>query len=201
MSVEMFMFLLYLIVAYLLYLAARRFVVKSTLSHIALFGILLSLTAVAFPVAWGLMAAGRLLHERQAQRDIVVTRITQAGGWVALKKDCNEVVERYRDSSFFWHRFETNALPSALAALKPWEVRFYSPAILQHSKDEPNVAVVRIKIFGLHSTGGHSTPYYGLEVVCGTGADSYTPNPSRGGVSGNHYDSYRRVTERIYEIY
>jgi len=195
------MLFLYLIVAYLLYLAVRRFVVKSTLSHGVLFGILLVLTAVAFPVASALMATGRLRHERQTQRDMVTTRITQAGGWAALQKDCDEIVEHYRDSAFFWHRFETNALPPALAALKPWEVRFYSPAVLQNFKDEPKVAVVRIKIFGLHSTGGHSTPYYGLEVVCGAGVESYTPKPSRGGVSGNHYDSYRKVTDRIYEVY
>ena len=68
-------------------------------------------------------------------------------------------------------------------------------------KDEPQIPVVRIKVFGIHSTGGHSIPYFGLEVVCGTNAASYRPQPAHGGVSGNHYDSYKRVTDTIYEIY
>jgi hypothetical protein len=192
------MIFLYLIVACLLYLAVRGFAVKSTLSHIVLFGIILALTAIGFPLASALIATGQLRHERQTQREKVVTRVMQAGGWDALQKDCDEIVEHYRDSAFLWHRFETNALPPTLAALNPWEVSFYSPALLQ---DEPKVAVVRIKVFGIHSTGGHSIPYYGLEVICGPSAESYAPKPGRGGVPGNHYDSYRRVTDRIYEIY
>jgi len=201
MSEEVSIIFLYLIVAYLLYLAIRRFVVKSSLSHVVLFSILFALTALAFPVAWGLMASRLIRHERQIQRDMVITRIRQAGGWAALQKDCDEIVEHYRDKAFFWHRYDTNALPPALAALKPWEVRFYSPTVLKDFKDEPKVAVVHIKIFGMHSTGGHSTPYYGLEVVGGAGAQSYTPRPGRGGVSGNRHDRYRRVTDRIYEVY
>jgi hypothetical protein len=63
------------------------------------------------------------------------------------------------------------------------------------------VAVVRIKVFGMHSTGGHSTPYFGLEVMSGPDAESYRPRPSRGGVSGNGYRSFSAVTDRIYEIY
>ena len=195
------MLVLYLIVAYLLYLAVRRFVVKSTLSHAVLFAILLALTAVAFPVASALMATGRLRHERQTQRDMMVARITEAGGWAALQTDCDEIVEHCRDSTFYWHRGDTNALPATLASLAPKEIRYYSPTVLSEFKEEPQVAVVRIKVFGLHSTGGHSTPYFGLEVVSGAGAETYKPRPSRGGVSGNHYDSYRIVTDRIYEVY
>ncbi|MCW5553239.1 MAG: hypothetical protein KIS67_13905 [Verrucomicrobiae bacterium] len=139
--------------------------------------------------------------ERRGQRQKVLERVEAAGGWAAIQKDCDALVEQYRDSAFAWHRYQTNALPPALAALNPWEVRFYSPTVLRDFKDEPQVAVVRIKIFGMHSTGGHSTPYFGLEVVSGAGAETYRPSPSRGGVSGNGYRSYSRVTDRIYEIY
>jgi hypothetical protein len=159
-----FMFVVYLVVAYLLYLALRRFVVNSTSSHVALFGVLLVLTAVGIPLALTAAAAERLHHERQVQRDAVAARIAQAGGWPALQKDCDALVEKYSDTAFYWHRWDTNALPPSLAALKPWEIRFYSPKVLRELKDEPQVAVVRIKIFGMHSTGGHSTPYFGLEI-------------------------------------
>ena len=68
-------------------------------------------------------------------------------------------------------------------------------------KDDPQIPVVRIKVFGIHSTGGHSIPYFGLDVVCSTNAASYQPRPSHGGASGNNYDGYRQVTETIYERY
>ena len=68
------------------------------------------------------------------------------------------------------------------------------------AQDEPQVPIVRIKIFGLHSTGGHLTPYFGLEVVSGPGAKSYKPRPGRGGLSGNGF-RYRPVTDQIYEVY
>jgi hypothetical protein len=140
--------------------------------------------------------------ERREQRAKVLERIQSAGGWTALQKDCEALAERYRDSSFQWLRgFDTNALPHSIATLNPWEVRLYSPQVLNNFKDEPQVPVVHIKVFGIHSTGGHSIPYFGLEVVCATNAGSYRPQPARGGVSGNHYDSYKRVTNTVYEIY
>jgi hypothetical protein len=139
--------------------------------------------------------------ERRGQRQKVLERIQSAGGWTAIQKDCDTLVEQYRESAFIWDWAATNALPSALAALKPQEVRFYSLRILRDFKDEPQVAVVRIKIFGLASTGGHATPYFGLEVVSGAGAEPYRPRPSRGGAPGNAYRSYSPVTDRIYEIY
>ena len=142
--------------------------------------------------------------ERRGQRQLVLDRVQSSGGWAAIQKDCDALAEQHRDSVFFWHRGDTNGLPQTLAALQPWSVQFHSPAALHNFKDfkdEPQVAVVRIKVFGLHSTGGHSTPYFGLEVVSGAGADTYKPKPSRGGASGNRYRSYRPLADRIYEIY
>lgn len=138
--------------------------------------------------------------ERRGQRQKVVERVVAAGGWTALQKECDALVEQYRDSAFVWYRGNTNALPPTIAALKPWSVIFYSPTMMRGSKDEPQVPVIRIKIFGLHSTGGHSTPYFGLEVVSGTGAETYSPKPKRV-ASGNRYWRYTQVTDRIYEVY
>ncbi len=161
----------------------------------AFVGVLLFL-GILNPAAWPPPSV-----ERRGQRQKVLERVQSAGGWAGVQKDCDTLVEQHRDSVFFWHRGDTNALPPTLAALQPWSVQFYSPAALRDFKDEPQVAVVRIKIFGMHSTGGHSTPYFGLEVVSGAGAETYRPRPSRGGVSGNGYRSYSPVTDRIYEIY
>jgi hypothetical protein len=139
--------------------------------------------------------------ERREQRDKVAGWIQASGGWAALQKDCDTLVAQNPDGAFIWYRGNTNALPPTIAALHPWSVIYYSPAEVRNYKDEPQIPIVRIKVFGLHATGGHSTPYYGLEVVCAANAEHYHPQPAQGGVPGNHYDSYRRVTDTIYEIY
>jgi hypothetical protein len=158
--------------------------------------------------------------ERREQRQKILERVQKVGGWDAVRLGCEALITNYPDgltwfppASNAWvypnpqtkpHRYyvtnlDWGTLPPAVAALQPIEIRYYPPRFLP--KDEPQFAVVRIKIFGLHSTGGHSIPYFGLEVVCGTNAESYRPQPARGGVSGNHYDSYDQVADRIYEIY
>jgi hypothetical protein len=205
MSAGAFMFGPSLIVAYLLYLALRRFVVNSRFSHLVLFAVLLAATFLTLPFAWSLVAAGRLRHERQTQRDTVSSRISQAGGWEALKRDSISLIEQHKDSYFDWNRHDTNALPVAIAALKPMSVEYYPPKFLSELKDgrftdPPNVHIVRIQIFGMHSTGGRSTPFFGLEVVTGAESGSYRPRPG-GGVSGNSHTTYTRVGEDIYEIY
>ena len=138
--------------------------------------------------------------ERRGQRQKVLERVQSVGGWAAIQRDCDTLVEQYRESGFFWPSSATNGLPSALAALKPLEVRFYPPKFLRDIHDAPQVAVVRITIFSLPSTGGHAIPYYGLDVVSGAGAETYRPRPS-GGAPGNAHRSYNPVTDRIYEIY
>ena len=134
------------------------------------------------------------------QRAVVAARIAEVGGWSALQKDCDEISERHPDTFFVWNGIVTNDLPPAIAALKPSDVTFYPPGLLKHSEDQSHVPVVRIKVFGRRS-GRHSIPYFGLEVVCGRNAESYTPTPCHGDVLANGYDTYRRVTDTIYEIY
>jgi hypothetical protein len=60
-----------------------------------------------------------------------------------------------------------------------------------------------MKIFGGHSTGGHSTPYFGLEVLTTSKSTAYRPGVGywNGGVIGNYHSTYNEVAEGIYEIY
>jgi len=121
--------------------------------------------------------------ERRTQREQVLERVQSSGGWLTLQHDCAMLVEQYKATNFIWFRVRTNynELPAAIAALKPREVRFYGV--------EP--PVVHIKVFGFRSTDGHQPPYFGLEVVSGSGADSYKPKDMR----------YELVTNNIYEVY
>ena len=139
---------------------------------------------------------------RRDQRKMVADRVQAAGGWTALQQACDALVETNRDSVFQWYRGHgTNVLPTAIAALRPSEVWFYSPIAMRGSVFETEFLVVHIKVFGLHRTGGSAIPFFGLDFVSGTNANQYTPRPSLGGASGNGYDRYRKVADRIYEIY
>lgn len=158
--------------------------------------------------------------ERREQRQKVLERVQKAGGWDEVRLGCETLVTNYPDGlawlppmsnalvypnpetephSYYVTNLDWGPLPPAVAALQPREIHYYPPRLVP--KDEPQVPVVRIKIFGIHRTGGHSTPYFGLEIVCGTNVESYRPEPARGGASGNHYDNYKQVADRIYEIY
>lgn len=181
------------------------------------FGGALLFLGVLNPAAWPPPSV-----ERREQRQKVLERVQSVGGWDAVRGGCEALVTNYPDG-LTWFPPHSNAwvypnpqtephkyyvtnldygpLPAAVAALKPKEIRFYPPRLLRDFKDEPQVAVVRIKIFGIHSTGGHSTPYFGLEVPCGTGAERYEPRPSQGGVSGNRHTSFRKVADGVFEIY
>jgi hypothetical protein len=174
----------------------RHPAIHTTLGCLAVVGVL-AWFGVISPDMWP-----RLSVKRGRQRAEVLKRINVVGGWAALQRDCDAFAEQHRDSAFVWsHGGDTNALPPTIAALRPWSVSFYSSAFLGDSRDEPQIPFVRIKVFGAHSTGGRSQPYFGLEVVCATNAESYRPEPSQGGAPGNRYNSYSRVSERIYEIY
>ena len=119
--------------------------------------------------------------ERRTQRQQVFDRVQSAGGWQSLQQDCAALITQNRGAYFVWFRGHTNPLPSSIAALKPREVRF--------SDGQPEV--VHIKVFGFRSTDGHQPPYFGLQVVSGTGADSYRPKDMR----------FEIVTTNIYAVY
>lgn len=182
----------------------------------AFVGVLLFL-GLLNPAAWGLPSA-----ERRGQRQKVLERVQGVGGWEAVRLGCEALVTNNPDGLAWFppclnarvfpnlqtepHRFyvtnlDYGPLPPAVAALQPQEIWFYPPRLLRDSKYESPVAVVRIKLFGMHSTGGHSTPYYGLEVPCGTGFESYTPRQSQGGVSGNRHMSFQKIAGGVFETY
>jgi hypothetical protein len=147
--------------------------------------------------------------DRIDQRKKLQERLNIAGGWNAVRRDCTLFVSN-RTDYFYWFPPATNVhitafsngvainyttnldygiLPPALAALKPREMEYRPP-------------VMQIRLFGMHSTGGHSTPYFGLEIVCVTNAAEYHPDlVGSGGVKGNHHSNYKQVAEGVFEIY
>ena len=166
--------------------------------------------------------------ETKIQRSIIAERIETVGGWTALQRDCDKLVAKYKGSYLHWSRWDTNELPPAVGALKPMSVEFFpqpvpqvqdsGPKLGSSSSSEkmlpflPNIPmeakpvpptseVVRIRVFGVHSTGGHSTPFFGLEVHCGPGSDTHEPQQNIRGVRGYPERTYRKVSEGIYEVY
>jgi len=153
---------------------------------------------VSWPPAW---------VERRTQRQLVLKRVQAAGGWSALKRDCDALADKYKDSEtdFHWHGPNTNGLPPAIAALQPRSVDFFSrkrlPRFgLQGLAYFGSNTVVRIEIFGLHATGGRDQSWLGLDVVCEPGLLNYNPHLlwSKTPLS---YWSYRKITNDIYEYY
>jgi hypothetical protein len=192
---------------------------KHPLVH-SLWGCLALVGVLLFLELWGPGIWPRSFIERRTQRQMVLERVRRAGGWEAVRHGCEALVTNYPDGLTWFppssnsrvyphpqtepqHYYVTNldfgTIPAAVAALQPREIYYYPLRLLR--KGDPQVAAVRIKIFGGHATGGHSTPYYGLEGPCGKGAETYAPVPSRGGVSGNRYSSYRKVVDGVFEIY
>jgi hypothetical protein len=173
---------------------------------------LLSILVLFFIYLWvvagGLWPPFWLEHHRQQQE--VSKRIQSIGGWEALKRDAVLLAKQNNEAGFLWLRgksflanegFTNYALPPAFAALNPSQVRLFNPRRLsQQFGDGPDVEVVEIKIFGMHSIGGHSTPYYGLELVRGPGTNEYRPQASRTAL-GNAHSTYRKIIDNVYEVY
>jgi len=139
--------------------------------------------------------------ELKRQRETVQERVQAAGGWEKLRQDCVTFANTNQNEPVFWIRWDTNhiALPSALAALKPQQIKYYSTNFHTtpnwKQSTEPEVSVVQIKIFGMHSTGGHDTPYYGLDVLREPEPKDYKPQPVSGRLQ------YRKIADGIYEVY
>jgi len=126
--------------------------------------------------------------ERRTQQQKVVERVQLAGGWDAIRRDCFSLAEQHTNG-FYSHWHETNGLPAAIIALKPLTVEY-----------EPDRGCVLIRVFGIHSTGGHSTPYFGLEIDMSTNSVGYKHGTGYG-VIGNYHSTNNQVANGIYEIY
>jgi hypothetical protein len=163
------------------------------LALLALYCFWTLLISGAFPPAW---------YERRAQRQKLIERIQAAGGWEALRRDCIALAKTNENEIFRWARWVTNAptLPPAIMALQPQEVYYVSSKFHTGVPDEPQIPIVRIKVFGMHSSGGHSTPYFGLDVVTTPSKVDYSPNARRA-VPGNGHMDHRKLVEGVYEIF
>ena len=128
--------------------------------------------------------------ERREQRQKVLERVQTAGGWDAIRRDCMALAAQ-NTNGFYSHWGDTN-LPPAILALKPMMVEYH-----------PEYGCVSMRIFGMHSTGGHSRPYFGLEVDTSTNSFSYKHGTAyqNGGVIGNHHSVAEQVAKGVYEIY
>jgi hypothetical protein len=129
--------------------------------------------------------------ERREQRARIMERVQSAGGWDALRHACIQLAGQHTNG-FGWPWHDTNGLPDSIAALKPRRVEYL-----------PIHGCVRIKVFGAHSTGGHSRPYFGLEVDTTTNNVGYKHGTGYdgGGVIGNHHSVANQVAPGMYEIY
>jgi len=129
--------------------------------------------------------------ERHAQREKLAERVQAAGGWDMVRRDCITFAEQHTNG-FYSHWGGTNDLPRAIVALKPLMVQYW-----------PQYGCVRMRIFGMHSTGGRSTPYFGLEIDTSTNSAGYMHGTGydNGGVIGNHHSTANQVADGIYEIY
>lgn len=146
--------------------------------------------------------------ERNTERQQILERIESVGGWAALKRDCDLLASEHQDYDYRWPdgQNSVHSLPPAIAALNPMSVEYYCPKEIAETRklqvgsggsDFANWigtnVVVRIYIFGEHSTGGHDDPAMGLEVLCETGVTNYTHFPVK--------RTYRKLADDIYEWY
>lgn len=165
-------------------------------------GIVLAL--LALPVFWRLLISGAFppaWYERRTQRQKINERVQAAGGWEALRRDCITLAKTNENEIFRWARWVTNSpiLPPAILALQPQEVYYVSSKFHTGVPDESQIPIVVIKMFGSHSTGGHSTPFFGLEVVASPSRYDYAPNAGR--VYGQWHTGYRKVSDGVYEVF
>ena len=107
---------------------------------------------------------------------------------MAIRRDCIALAEQ-NPNGFHSHWGDTS-LPPAILALRPRTVEYH-----------PHYGRVSMRVFGVHSTGGHSTPYLGLEVVTDKRTDYKPGEGYGGGVIGNRHTTFREVAEGVYEIY
>lgn len=99
--------------------------------------------------------------ERIDQRKIVRERVLDAGGWTAIRKDCEAIVQTNAATGFEWFRQPNGqepALPKSLSALQPRMVQLWP--------EQNGMQSIQIQIFGAHATGGRGEDSYYLKVVC-----------------------------------
>lgn len=149
------------------------------------------LTHYYFPPTW---------WERQVQRKEVLARVQSVGGWDALRKDCVLLAKQCQGEVSQWDDRHTNGLPAAIIALKPRRVEFYPPKQRPHFNNS-DFPIVRITIFGAHSTGGRGIPWLGLDVVCAARSGTNYQTHRQRSETPLRYWRYRKVVDDVYEFF
>jgi hypothetical protein len=148
--------------------------------------------------------------QRKEQRKVCQERVQAAGGWEALRKDCESLLTNASQGYFEWHPPITNAhvthysnsvpssqyvtnidygpLPPTVASLRPKEVEFIVPT--------NGPIVVRIKLFGMGRSGMRDIPYYGLWVVCGTTPNDFVPS-----IDERPHGGINKLADSVFEVY
>lgn len=99
--------------------------------------------------------------ERIQQRKIVRERVRNAGGWEAIRKDCQDIVLTNSATGFQWFGHfngQESTLPKSLSALQPRVVQLWP--------EQNGMQSIKIQIFGGHATGGRGQDFYIITVVC-----------------------------------
>lgn len=126
--------------------------------------------------------------ERMRDRAHTLEQVKLAGGWEAVTKGCDELMQLPRFYNYSWLMGRSHPspveLPSALAALKPQVVRFE-----RHS--ETNWAVSMWLRAGRRDS-------YGLRVMCAAPTNSATALPPFSSPPG--VKPGRQLTDRVYEF-
>jgi len=127
--------------------------------------------------------------QRERQRKEVRRRVEAAGGWGTLEQECRSLFSNGQ-FSLPSPRFASN-LPPVIASLRAREIKAYAAP--------DGVPIARLRFFGMQSSGGQSSPYYGLWVVCAPVPNDYTPKLDFGGrlVTGK----VLRITNSVFEVY
>lgn len=123
---------------------------------------------------------------RAAQREMVQSRVSQAGGWAVLERECGSFIEASRRYDGLpggtWREVPTGY--PALNALQPREISVFA---LQGGG-----GYVRIELFGMRSTG-RGTPFYYL-VVPSRPVDDVAS-------FGFRRERLEQITNLIYEVH
>jgi energy-coupling factor transporter transmembrane protein EcfT len=134
--------------------------------------------------------------EKSHQREIAHDRVRAIGGWDILRKDSENILDKYHEDNFRWIKWETNnpPLPDSLTALQPQIVVI----------DEKNnfTPILQIKLFGMWHTGSEPTPYYGIWIT----RSNLSSSVDSGLLVSRPWEflqgmKVRYVTNQIYEVY
>ncbi len=128
--------------------------------------------------------------ERREQRNRVALRIVEAGGFSNLVQACAAFASTNQSSTYLVSSFHTNVVyPREMLVMKPRQIR---------CEQWKGIAVVKLQLFGMHSSGGRDTPFYSLIVVTEKTPGDVTDTLEHD-LGGRM--SIRKLAEGVFEVY